>query len=77
MIPQIKDKHILFAATGCHSGYSPVMPGTAGSFAAIPLCLIFMFMPAWMNTTSVAALIFFSVWICDKAATIIGQEDPG
>lgn len=77
MIPQIKDKHILFAATGCYSGYSPVMPGTSGSVAAIPICLIFMFMPPWMNTTSVAALIFFSVWICDKAATIIGQEDPG
>ena len=53
------------------------MPGTAGSVAAIPLCLIFMFMPAWMNTISVAALIIFSIWVCDKAATIIGKKDPG
>ncbi|WP_035277448.1 phosphatidylglycerophosphatase A family protein [Desulforegula conservatrix] len=70
-------RHILFAATGCYSGYSPVMPGTAGSIAAIPICLIFMLMPAWMNTLSVAALILFSIWICDQAEKILGEKDPG
>lgn len=70
-------RYIIFTATGCYSGYSPVMPGTAGSLAGIPLCLIVMFMPAWLNTLTVAALILFSIWVCDKAEKILGEKDPG
>jgi len=74
---KISDKHILFAATVFYSGYAPVMPGTAGSVAAIPLCLLFMAMTPWMNTISVAALIIFSIWVCGEAESIIGKKDPG
>ena len=74
---KIKDSHILFTATGCYSGYSPYVPGTAGSLAAIPVCLIFMLMPHWLHAVCLAALIPFSFWVCDRAASIIGKEDPG
>ena len=74
---KIKDSHILFAATGCYSGYSPYVPGTAGSLAAIPACLIFMLMPHWLHAVCLAALIPFSFWVCGRAASIIGKEDPG
>lgn len=73
---KIEDRHIVFAATGCHSGYSPIAPGTAGSVAAIPVCLVLMLMPAWLNTISVAALVLVSFRICDRAAKIMGEEDP-
>lgn len=67
----------MLAATGLYSGYSPFASGTAGSIIAIPVCVIMMLMPSWLGAISLTSLIVFALWACDKAADIIGEEDPG
>lgn len=74
---KISDKNVMIAATGFYSGYSPIIPGTAGSLAAIPVCLVIMMTPVWISGILLTALIISSLWICGKASEILGKEDPG
>jgi phosphatidylglycerophosphatase A len=73
---QIKQKTIIFLATGGLIGYSPIAPGTFGSMAALPLCLLISLMPVSAAVPFVAALLLFSAWIADAAQKIIGRSDP-
>jgi phosphatidylglycerophosphatase A len=72
----IKQKAIIFLATGGLIGYSPIAPGTFGSAAALPLCLLISLMPISAAMVFVAALLLFSVWIAHGAQQIIGRSDP-
>jgi phosphatidylglycerophosphatase A len=72
----LKQKTITFIATGCLIGFSPVAPGTFGSLAALPLCLLTARMHAGYALLSVIALILFSTWIAHAAEKIEGQTDP-
>ena len=71
------DRLILLAATGFGLGRIPVAPGTFGTLAAIPL----VWMMGWMNSGTMAfflvSLILLSVYVADRAASIMGEKDPG
>ena len=73
----IKEKTIVFAATWGLIGFSPVAPGTFGSIAALPLCLLISAMGTVWGTISLLALVSVSIWIAQMAETIIGHRDPG
>lgn len=75
-MPDIKQKTILFFATGGLIGYSPVAPGTFGSLAALPLCLLIACMGSVSGGLFILVLILVSTWIAHCAADIIGQKDP-
>lgn len=64
-----------FIAFGFGSGLSPIAPGTAGTFAAIPLYLLLSVLP----TTEYLLLIFisfaFGIWVCSASAQKIGVHD--
>lgn len=67
--------HIL--ALGFGAGLSPIMPGTVGTFAAIPLYLI-------MNQLSLLTYLFFivggfiiGVYVCQQVANTLGVNDHG
>lgn len=66
---------IHFLAFGFGSGLSPVGPGTMGTLAAIPIYLLFNYLPLpyYILFTIVATL--FAIWICDKSAKDIGVHD--
>jgi phosphatidylglycerophosphatase A len=72
-----KNSIALFLATGCKSGYSPVIPGTAGSLAAVLPCAILSILPLPVSTFILIAFIVLAVWSAELAENIIGQKDPG
>ena len=66
-----------FLATGFGSGLSPIVPGTMGTVAAIPLYLLMAQLPftVYLLITLVAALI--GITICQKTSDDMGVHDHG
>ena len=66
-----------FLATGFGSGLSPIIPGTMGTVAAIPLYLLIAQLPftVYLLITVVAALI--GITICQKTSDDMGVHDHG
>ncbi|MBY5948182.1 phosphatidylglycerophosphatase A [Photobacterium rosenbergii] len=82
MVANPKDKINLknpwhFLATGFGSGLSPIIPGTMGTVAAIPLYLLMAQLPftVYLLITLVAALI--GITICQKTSDDMGVHDHG
>ena len=73
----IKEKSIVFTATWGLIGFSPVAPGTIGSIAALPLCLLISAMDIAEGSIFLLALISVSIWIAHGAEKIFGHRDPG
>ena len=71
-----RQKAIIFIATGGLIGFSPVAPGTFGSLAALPICLLISSMRIGPASIFVAALIMFSTWIAHAAEKVEAQKDP-
>jgi phosphatidylglycerophosphatase A len=72
----IKQKTILFLATGGLIGYSPIAPGTFGSLAALPLCWFISLSGVKPALVLVPALVVASTWIAHAAEKIELQKDP-
>ena len=72
----VRQKTILFLATGGLIGFSPVAPGTFGSLAALPLCLWISSLRIGPAMILMAALIILSTWIAHAAEKIEAQKDP-
>ncbi|MGF1870340.1 phosphatidylglycerophosphatase A [Photobacterium indicum] len=66
-----------FLATGFGSGLSPIIPGTMGTVASIPLYLLIVQLPfaAYILITIVAAVI--GITICQKTSDDMGVHDHG
>jgi phosphatidylglycerophosphatase A len=76
ILENIKKQTIVFIATGGWIGFSPIAPGTFGSLAALPLCLLITVMPTRVAVVFIMVLICLSVWIAKRAEIIVGQKDP-
>jgi phosphatidylglycerophosphatase A len=72
-----KNSIALYLATGCKSGYSPVVPGTAGSLAALLPCGVLSLLPFPVSAIFLIAFIVLAVWAAELAESILGQKDPG
>lgn len=72
----VKQNVIIFLATGGWVGFSPVAPGTFGSLAALPLCLLIASFSVGTGVVVLMALVLFSTWIAHAAEKIVGQTDP-
>jgi len=66
---------ILFLATGFGAGYSPVIPGTAGTLVAIPIFLILSAISSPIYEITLVAFFFLAVWTSDKAQVHWGVKD--
>ncbi|WP_417618007.1 phosphatidylglycerophosphatase A [Oceanisphaera sp.] len=67
--------HLL--ALGFGSGLSPIMPGTMGTLAAVPLYLLIQGLsPIWYVLVLLLGFIA-GIWICNAATRAIGQHDHG
>lgn len=73
----IKEKAIVFAATWGLIGFAPIAPGTVGSIAALPLCLLISVMDTPWGMICLLALISVSIWIAHGAEKVVGHKDPG
>lgn len=66
----------MFFATGGLIGFSPVAPGTFGSLAALPVCLLISLMSVGSASIFVGALVVLSIWIAHAAEKLEAQKDP-
>ena len=76
MLANLKKQTIIFIATGGWIGFCPIAPGTLGSLAALPLCLLITAIPTRVAGIFALALVWLSVWIAQRAEALIGQKDP-
>jgi phosphatidylglycerophosphatase A len=67
--------HLL--ATGFGSGLSPIIPGTMGTLASIPLYLLLVQLPLPLYLLFVAASCIIGIKICQVASDDMGVHDHG
>ncbi|MEI6260623.1 MAG: phosphatidylglycerophosphatase A [Deltaproteobacteria bacterium] len=72
-----KNSIVMYLATGCKSGYSPIIPGTAGSLAALVPCWLLSLLPLPVSSMFLIAFIVLSIWVSELAENIVGRKDPG
>jgi phosphatidylglycerophosphatase A len=59
-------------------GRSPIIPGTAGTLASLPLALLaatFLSLPAYTALTLLVSSV--GIWAAGRASTVLGIKDPG
>ncbi len=65
----------VFLALGLGSGLAPKAPGTFGTLAAIPLYLLFFFLPLGLQLVIIVATFFLGIYLCQTAADALGVHD--
>ena len=66
---------VILIATGCYVGYSPLVPGTTGTLAAIPIyCLLSHLSPLYYLAILLGS-ICISIWASDRAEVIFQSRD--
>ncbi len=76
---KIRERMILFLATGFGLGRTPIAPGTVGTLSGIPLVFAMNGLRSDPGALAffMAALILAGVWIAHKAERILNAKDPG
>jgi phosphatidylglycerophosphatase A len=62
-------------ATGFGVGYSPLVPGTAGTLLAVPVHLFFSCIPTPLYELTLLTFFFFSSWVSKEAERFWGKKD--
>ena len=71
------DTIVVFVATGAYSGYSPVAPGTAGTFVGV-LCYFFQLRFSNIDYLFQCLLItIIGIGVAHRAEKIFGEKDSG
>ena len=73
----LKQKSVMFLATGCFIGNVSFAPGTFGSMLGLPLCFLLSKTNLLIAVFLVGIFIFFAIWIAREAEKILNTEDPG
>jgi phosphatidylglycerophosphatase A len=66
---------VVFLATGCFSGFLPRMPGTWGTFAAIPLVMLVHRGTWWVQGAATGTFFLIAVWIAGRGEDLLGTRD--
>lgn len=73
----LKQKSVMFLATGCFIGNISFAPGTFGSILGLPLCFFLSKINLLIAVLLTVVFIFFAIWIAQEAEKIVNTEDPG
>lgn len=65
----------MFLAFGFGSGLSPIVPGTMGTLAAIPLYLLMVQLPWWAYAAVVVLAAVLGNYLCGYASRKLGVHD--
>lgn len=65
--------HLL--ALGFGSGLAPKAPGTVGSFAAIPFCIILLYAPVYLQILIILLSFIVGVIVCNQTEKDMGEHD--
>lgn len=68
---------IMLLGFGFGSGLSPLMPGTAGTLAAIPIYYLLLFIPWWGYLAAVVVALILGIYICGITTRKLGVHDHG
>lgn len=71
----MSQKAIKFLACGFGFGLAPVAPGTIGTLAGIPICLLFLPIAWFWRLPFVLVLTVLSVYIAGRAEEIYQKKD--
>ena len=66
---------VVFLATGCFTGFLPKMPGTWGTFAAIPIVIITHRTTTIVQTVTAVIFVAFAAWIAGRAEVLFKDRD--
>lgn len=73
----LRQKSVVFAATGCYMGYIPFAPGTFGSLVGIP----FVWLMAQFSVPVMILFLFFfiafAIIVAGEAEKVFRQKDSG
>ena len=67
--------HLL--AVGFGSGLAPKAPGTFGSLAAIPICMVLLYINPIISVVFIVLSFFIGVKACSEAEKAMGVHDHG
>jgi phosphatidylglycerophosphatase A len=76
MSPESRDRLVALVSSVAGAGYSPVVSGTVGTAAAIPLFLFLRGLPCAAYSLIVIGAIAAGTYLGDQAQRIWGNEDP-
>ena len=66
---------VIFLATGCYVGYSPLVPGTTGTLAAIPIYFFLSRLSPLYYMIILLASIYVAIWASDRAEVLLQSRD--
>jgi phosphatidylglycerophosphatase A len=71
-----KNDIVVFLATGCFTGFLPLVPGTWGTFAAIPIVLVVHRVNPVLQGIIALVFVTFAAWVAGKAEILLEELDP-
>ena len=74
---KLRERAVLFVATGFFIGNLPFAPGTFGSLIGLPLCFLLSRIDLLKSLICILVFILFAMGIASAAEKIIKQRDPG
>ena len=74
---KLRERAVLFVATGFFVGNLPFAPGTFGSLIGLPLCFLLSRLDLLKSLICILIFILFAMGIASAAEKIIKQRDPG
>lgn len=74
---KLRERAVLFLATGFFVGTIPFAPGTFGSIIGLPVCFLISRLNIFLSLLGTLLFIFFAIWVAGAAVRILNKEDPG
>ena len=71
----IKEKCVVFGATGCYAGFLPGPTGTYGTLVAIPLCYLLSRLGLVGGILLTAAFSGLAIWVSGEAEKLFEEKD--
>ena len=73
---KIRDRAVIFLATGLLIGNVPFAPGTFGSLIGLPLAFLLSRLNLLLSASFILLFVFFAIAVASAAEKILSQKDP-
>jgi phosphatidylglycerophosphatase A len=73
---KIRDRAVIFLATGLLIGNVPFAPGTFGSLIGLPLAFLLSRLNLLLSVSFILLFVFFAIAVASAAEKILSKKDP-
>jgi phosphatidylglycerophosphatase A len=73
---KIRDRAVIFLATGLLIGNVPFAPGTFGSIIGLPLAFLLSRLNLLLSVSFILLFVFFAIAVASAAEKILSKKDP-